>query len=174
MHIHMNTWCEPTNNMCVYIYIYIYGCSLTGWFQPKNPLIYSKTTPPKKTYQISGVFVFRYVLFFLILVVFCPSCVFFWLCFPYILKPESYPPSEVTDYIYIYICCGVIIWSKFGPFGSYYLVQVVFFLKHRLPKNTIKIGVSALFLEKELRAKNLEVIIWSKLAFFKTQSTWTR
>ena len=40
-------------------------------------------------------------------------------------------------YIYIYICCEVIIWSKFGGFGSYYLVQVGF----------------------------LEVIIWSKFVF---------
>ena len=29
-------------------------------------------------------------------------------------------------YIYIYICCGVIIWSKFGGFKCYYLVQVCF------------------------------------------------
>ena len=28
--------------------------------------------------------------------------------------------------VYIYICCEVIIWSKFGVFGSYYLVQVGF------------------------------------------------
>ena len=27
-------------------------------------------------------------------------------------------------YIYIYICCEVIIWSKFGVFKCYYLVQV--------------------------------------------------
>ena len=40
-------------------------------------------------------------------------------------------------YIYIDICCEVIIWSKFGVFGSYYLVQVGF----------------------------LEVIIWSKFVF---------
>ena len=26
--------------------------------------------------------------------------------------------------VYIYICCEVIIWSKFGDFKSYYLVQV--------------------------------------------------
>ena len=38
---------------------------------------------------------------------------------------------------YIYMCCEVIIWSKFGIFGSYYLVQVGF----------------------------LEVIIWSKFVF---------
>ena len=31
-------------------------------------------------------------------------------------------------YIYIYICCGVVIWSKFGGFKCYYLVQVCFFL----------------------------------------------
>ena len=41
----------------------------------------------------------------------------------------------------------VIIWSKF-----------VFFLKYRLPKNTIKIGVSALFFEKKLRAKNWKLL----------------
>ena len=27
-------------------------------------------------------------------------------------------------YVYIYICCEVIIWSKFGPIRVYYLVQV--------------------------------------------------
>ena len=37
------------------------------------------------------------------------------------------PLPKPTAHIYIYICCGVIIWSKFGPFGSYYLVQVCFF-----------------------------------------------
>ena len=37
--------------------------------------------------------------------------------------------TEQSPYIciYIYACCGVIIWSKFGGFGSYYLVQVCFF-----------------------------------------------
>ena len=61
----------------------------------------------------------------------------------------------ISLYRYIYICCEVIIWSKFGPFGSYYLVQVCFFLKHRLPKNTIKIGVSALFFwNKKIVHKN--------------------
>ena len=46
--------------------------------------------------------------------------------------------------------CGVIIWSKFGGFKCYYLVQVCFFfIKHQLSKNTIKIGVSALFFAKQ-------------------------
>ena len=65
-----------------------------------------------------------------------------------------------TASIYIYICCEVIIWSKFGPFGSYYLVQVCFFLKHRLPKNTIKIGVSDLFFGK----KNCAQKFWKLLS----------
>ena len=86
-------------------------------------------------------------------------------------RPKGGQTNNPPAYIYIYICCGVIIWSKFGGFGCYYLVQVCFFPKHRLPQNAIKIGVSALFfLKKKLRAKFLDVIIWSKLAFFKTQS----
>ena len=28
------------------------------------------------------------------------------------------------EYIYIYICCEVIIWAKFGHFRCYYLGQV--------------------------------------------------
>ena len=50
-----------------------------------------------------------------------------------------------------------------------------FFSKTPIAKKHYKNrGFSPFFLEKKLRAKILEVIIWSKLAFFKTQSTWTR
>ena len=76
------------------------------------------------------------------------------------MKPWAQQPRKTSIYIYIYICCEAIIWSKFGPFGSYYLVQVCFFLKHRLPKNTIKIGVSALFFLK----KNCAQKFWKLLS----------
>ena len=56
--------------------------------------------------------------------------------------------------IYIYIYSGVIIWAKFGLLRCYYLGQVrFFFTKHCLSKNTIKIGVSALFFRQTLRAQ---------------------
>ena len=32
--------------------------------------------------------------------------------------------QHVCMYVYIYICCEVILWSKLGPFRCYYLVQV--------------------------------------------------
>ena len=60
-------------------------------------------------------------------------------------------------YIYIYtdICCEVIIWSKFGPFGSYYLVQVCFFSKTPIAKKHYKNrGFSPFFLEKKIVHKN--------------------
>ena len=76
------------------------------------------------------------------------------------------PISELLKLIYIAVkllsgpslgVLDVIIWSKF-----------VFFLKHRWPKNTIKIVVSAPFFGKMNCARIiLEVIIWSKLAFLR-------
>ena len=90
---------------------------------------------------------------------------------------ESEREREREIYIYIYMLCYIAVKLLSGP--SLALLEVIIwskfvFPKHRLPKNTIKIGVSALFFWKKLRATILEVIIWSKLAFFKTQSTWTR
>ena len=42
--------------------------------------------------------------------------------------PQINPLASIYIYIYIhtyiYMCCEVIIWSKFGVSGSYYLVQV--------------------------------------------------
>ena len=79
---------------------------------------------------------------------------------------KRYPPGGVSPiYIYTYIymhavvllsghslgVLNVIIWSKF----AFYKTQIV-------KKNTIKIGVSALFFKKKtLRATILNVIIWS-------------
>ena len=72
------------------------------------------------------------------------------------LKPPNLGPvSNFTAYIYIYI---YMLWS-------YYLVQVwvfwkllsgpsLFFLQHRLPKNTIKIEDSAHIFGKKIRAQN--------------------
>ena len=80
----------------------------------------------------------------------------------------------VYTYIYIYV-----LWC-------YYLGQVwplevllsgpsLFFTKHCLSKNTIKIGVSAhFFWKKKLRAQIWGVIIWAKLVISKMQSTWPR
>ena len=41
-------------------------------------------------------------------------------------------------YIYIYICCGVIIWAKFWPFEVLLSGPSLLFTKHCLSKNTIK------------------------------------
>ena len=73
------------------------------------------------------------------------------------------------------LSCEVIIWSKFGGFKCYYLVQV-FFKNTDCQKQQYKNrGFSPCFFWKnELHAKNLNVIIWSKLAFLKTHPTWTR
>ena len=82
---------------------------------------------------------------------------------------------QVSVYVYIYICCGVIIWSKFGLLRGHYLVQVVFSSKTQFVKKHYKNrGFS--------RAQISGVIIWSKFAFFKTHPnldqmltpTWTR
>ena len=86
-------------------------------------------------------------------------CMYIWVC--------------IYLYIYIYAVVllsgpslafwGVIIWAKFA------------FYKTLFVKNTIKIGVSALFVfEKKLRAQIWGVIIWAKLVIFKMQSTWPR
>ena len=58
--------------------------------------------------------------------------------------------------IYIY-SCGVIIWSKFGLFRGYYLVQVCFL--HWLSKSTIKIGVSAHFFWTKSRARKFQGLL---------------
>ena len=90
--------------------------------------------------------------------------------------PKNIPILNTTPYIYIYI---YMLWG-------YYLVQVwpfwkllsgpsLFFSKTPIAKKHYKnSGFSPFFWEKKLCTKKLEVIIWSKLAFFKMQSTWTR
>ena len=71
----------------------------------------------------------------------------------------------------IYICCGVIIWAKFGLLRCYYLGQV-FFTTHCLSKKHCNNRGFSTF--KKLRAQIWGVIIWAKLAIFKLQSTWPR
>ena len=78
---------------------------------------------------------------------------------------KSWTDSQLYSiYAYIYICCGVIIWSKFGLFNSYCLVQVCLSKTHS--KIHIKIGVAAFLCLKTIACKKRIVTIWSKLAFF--------
>ena len=66
----------------------------------------------------------------------------------------------------MFICCGVVIWSKFGVLESYYLVQVCFFntVYQKHDKNR---DFNTDLEQTKLRTKNSGVIIWSKLAFLK-------
>ena len=73
---------------------------------------------------------------------------------------------ETDTHIYIYICCGVIIWTKFGLFNSYYLVHVCFVFNSVCQKKSMK-RVSPMFFEQISAHANLIVIIWSKFAFLK-------
>ena len=72
------------------------------------------------------------------------------------------PPPRRPLLLVYNLCCGVVIWAKFGLLRCYYLGQVCFFTKHCVKKHN-KIGVWALFLKKE-RAQIWGVIIWAKLA----------
>ena len=67
-------------------------------------------------------------------------------------------------YIYIYIFCGVFIWSKFSLFNSYCLVQACF-LTVFVKKHYKHRSFSRFYLKRKVRAKILIVIIWSKLFF---------
>ena len=78
--------------------------------------------------------------------------------------------SRLQLYIYTYICCGVIIWAKFGLLRCYYLGQVCFY-KTLFVKKNYKTRFQHL---KKLRAQIWGVIIWAKLAILKLQSTWPR
>ena len=78
--------------------------------------------------------------------------------------------------VYIYMCCEVIIWSKFGVFGSYYLVQVGVFGSYRYYLVQVcfiayKNSGFKRFLHTQLSfcVSFLCPIIWqfSKIAFFK-------
>ena len=90
-----------------------------------------------------------------------------------IFWPTDWGCGHTYIYIYIYAVVllsgpslafwGVIIWAKFA------------FYKTLFVKNTIKIGVSALFFwKKNWRAQIWGVIIWAKLVIFKMQSTWPK
>ena len=79
--------------------------------------------------------------------------------------------SHIYIYIYVYVCvrvcvcacvrCGVISWSKFGLFNSYYLVQ--FFGFKTVSQKHYKIGFQQIF--EKMCTQIIIVIIWSKLAF---------
>ena len=75
----------------------------------------------------------------------------------YIYTAYIYIVHPYKHFIYIYICwysCEVIIWSKFGPFGSYYLVQVCFFSKTPIAKKHYKNrGFSPFFWKKNCAQK---------------------
>ena len=64
--------------------------------------------------------------------------------------------------------CGVIIWSKFRFFNSYYLVQVCFF-ENIVCQKHYKIGVSADWFSKKNTSANLHsysLVQVGKLDFF--------
>ena len=69
-------------------------------------------------------------------------------------------------YIYIYICCGVIIWAKFGLLRCYYLGQVCFLQNTVCQKHYKYRGFSTFFGKKNC-ARKFEVLLsgpsWSFL-----------
>ena len=77
---------------------------------------------------------------------------------------KNTPLSNTTAYIYI--CCGVINWSKFGGFQKLLTGPSLFLFQNNVcQKNTIKRGFST-FLKLKIARVNFQVINWSKLAFF--------
>ena len=89
------------------------------------------------------------------------------------------PVSGLTAYIYIYpsiYIYAVVLLSgpSLGVLNVILSGPSLFFYKTPIVKKHYKIGVSAHFLKNKWRAKNLNVIIWSKLTLFKTHPTWTR
>ena len=74
-------------------------------------------------------------------------------------NPNLGPHFDSTAYIYIYMLWGYYL-VQVWPFWKLLSGPSLFFLKHRLPKNTIKIGVSALFFLK----KNCAQKFWKLLS----------
>ena len=72
-------------------------------------------------------------------------------------------------YMYIYIYAVVLLSGPSLAFWGVIIWAKLAFHKTLFVKNTINIGVSALFLKKTLRAQIWGVIIWAKLAIFKLQ-----
>ena len=82
------------------------------------------------------------------------------------------PPLSLYIYIYMLWCYYL---GQVWPFEVLLSGPSLLITKHCLSKNTIKIGVSALFFcKKKLRAQIWGVIIWAKLVIFKMQSTWPK
>ena len=85
------------------------------------------------------------------------------------VHPVFGPLIKGYGHTYIYICCEVIIWAKFGHFQSYYLGQVCS-LKNTVCKKNYKIGFQHFFFwKKKVCTKISKVIIWAKLAIFMLQ-----
>ena len=75
----------------------------------------------------------------------CPPGTGLWETGTWLLKQHCQREIERERDIYIYICCGVINWSKLWGFSKFFTGPSLFFSKHCLSKNTIQIGVSAHF-----------------------------
>ena len=71
--------------------------------------------------------------------------------------PKYWTPARVINmHTHIYICCGVIIWAKFGLLRCHYLGQVCI-LQNTVCQKHYKIGVSALCFWKKSCARKFEV-----------------
>ena len=64
-------------------------------------------------------------------------------------RSHKHVSTHMCVYIYIYICCEVIIWAKFGHFRCYYLGQVGVIIWAKLFL-AYKIGVSSDFWHTQL------------------------
>ena len=139
-------------------HIYIYGCNLSGWADlgqktQKSPILQSKMAMKHPHLKGGGFSCFNVSSSSLSLpasaLVFLLS-----LCFlTFLRQKKAHPIQHIFQSknlqkkmafleVIIWSKLEVIIWSKFGPFGSYYLVQVwpfwkllsgpslLFFLKH--------------------------------------------
>ena len=62
------------------------------------------------------------------------------------------------QHIYIYICCGVVIWAKFGLLRCYYLGQVCFLQNTVCQKHYKNRGFSTFCFEKNC-ARKFEVLL---------------
>ena len=126
----------------IYIYTYIYMAVTSIGGQKivkhlKNAQFYSENGPEKPP-QKCGCFCCIFGFFFVNFFVFFPLFLLISCCFVLSWNPKTAHQVRLQAYIYIYACCEVIIWSKFGGFwkllsgpswvfGSYYLVQVCVF-----------------------------------------------
>ena len=92
---------------------------------------------------------------------------------PSVAKPAFVMGNVITEVLihiyiakYVDICCGVIIWAKFGLLRCYYLGQVCFLQNTVCQKHYKNRGLSTFFLQKKC-ARKFEVLLsgpsWSFL-----------